>query len=66
MPVITLEIGKLEKEKKEELIKNVSQTTSNITGVDLQHIIVIIRENHPDNIGTGGKMLSKVFEERGR
>ena len=64
MPVITIEAGAMEKEQKNNLIKNFTREASAILDIPQDAFIVVIKENNPDNIGTGGKMLSKVFEER--
>ena len=45
MPVITLEISSLEKEKKRELIKGFTKTASQITGIPERAFIVTIHEN---------------------
>ncbi len=59
MPVITLEISSLEKEKKRELIKGFTKTASQITGIPERAFIVTIHENPGDNIGVGGELLSE-------
>ena len=58
MPVITVEAGKLSKEQKAELARELTGTASRIMGVPEQAFIAVIRENSPDNIGVGGVLLS--------
>ncbi len=66
MPVITLEAGKMNKEQKEALIAGFTNVASEILKVDCRAFIVLLKENEHDNIGTGGKCLSKVLAERNR
>lgn len=65
MPIITIEAGKMDKEQKEALIQKFTVAASNVLKLPEQAFVVILKENNPDNIGTGGKMLSKVIAERG-
>lgn len=58
MPVITLEAGKLKKEQKNQLVKDLTATASKIMNVPEQAIIVLLKENELDNIGFGGKLIS--------
>jgi 4-oxalocrotonate tautomerase len=59
MPVITLEAGKLNKEQKSKLVKELTETTSKIMNVPEQAFIVLVKENEQDNIGVGGQLLSE-------
>ena len=59
MPVITLEAGKLNKEQKSKLVKDLTSTAAAIMNVPEQAIIVLMKENSMDNIGFGGKLLSE-------
>lgn len=63
MPIITLEITKLSKEKKQELAKKYTEITSEITGIDKEAFVVIFNENDMDNIATGGVLLSDKFNK---
>ena len=58
MPVITLEAGKLNKEQKNQMVKEFTATASKVMNVPEQAFIVLIKENEQDNIGFGGKLLS--------
>lgn len=62
MPVIQIDAGSMSKEKKADLIKALTDTASSILGIPTQAFVVIIRENPPDNIGTGGKQLSELLK----
>lgn len=54
----------MDKEQKEALIHKFTVTASDILKLPEQAFVVILKENNPDNIGTGGKMLSKVIAEK--
>lgn len=59
MPVIALEAGKLNKEQKDQLVKEFTETSSKIMNVPEQAFIVLVKENEQDNIGVGGQLLSE-------
>ncbi|MHC1681486.1 MAG: 4-oxalocrotonate tautomerase DmpI [Clostridiaceae bacterium] len=58
MPVITVEAGKLNKEQKNNLVKEITISASNIMNVPKEAFIVLIKENEVENIGFGGKLLA--------
>lgn len=58
MPVITLEAGKLNKEQKSQLVKDLTSRASEILNIPEQAFIVLLKENDMDNIGAAGKLLS--------
>lgn len=58
MPVITLEAGKLNKEQKSQLVKELTGIASKVMNVPEQAFIVLLKENEMDNIVLGGKLLS--------
>ncbi len=60
MPVITVDGAKLPKEKKAELIAELTETASRIMGIPAEKYIVYVKENDMDNIGVGGKVLSEI------
>ena len=57
MPSITMELVKMSKEKKAQLVKEVTETTARATGIAPQSIFVFIKENDPENVGVGGVLL---------
>jgi len=61
MPIVLFEGPKLTKEQKEELVKLFTEATVRVTGIKREAIIVLIKENEPDNVGIGGELLSKRF-----
>ena len=58
MPAITMELAPLAKEKKAQLVREVTESVSKATGIPPEAIFVFIKENSLDNIGVGGKLLS--------
>ena len=54
MPSITMELVKMSKEKKAQLVKEITESTSRLTGLPPQAIFVFIKENEPENVGGGG------------
>ena len=56
MPLIMVE-GPLikEVEKKRQLVKELTDVAAKIYGI--KHIIVVIRENKPENIGSNGELI---------
>jgi 4-oxalocrotonate tautomerase len=58
MPVITLDMAAVSKEKKAELVKTLTRDASEITGIPQDKFIVLINELERDNIGVGGQLLS--------
>lgn len=52
-----MELVKMSKEKKAQLVKEVTESTARITGLPAQTIYVFIKENDPENVGVGGVLL---------
>ena len=63
MPVITIEAGKMDKEVKVKLIKELVQKASEITKIPEQSFVMLIKENEYDNIGIGAQPLSEILAE---
>ena len=63
MPVITIEAGDISKEQKNTLIEGFTKVASETLNIPAQAFVVILKENKADNIGSGGKMLSKIMAE---
>ena len=64
MPFIKIEAGKMSRETKEKLIGGLTKVASESLGVPEEAFTVLIKENETDNWGLGGKVLTKVLEER--
>lgn len=58
MPAITVEISKMTKEQKAQMVKEFTESASRITGVPEQGFYIFIKENESDNVGVGGKLIS--------
>jgi 4-oxalocrotonate tautomerase len=58
MPVISFDIVELEKEQKEILAKEFSESGSRVTGLPVEMIYVLFNERKADNVGVGGVLLS--------
>ncbi|RKY04878.1 4-oxalocrotonate tautomerase [Candidatus Poribacteria bacterium] len=58
MPLIIVEGPKIESERKRELAKKLTDVASEVYGIDREHIIVLIKENPPENVGVGGQLIA--------
>lgn len=58
MPVIRVDGPKIDTDKKRELVKRLTEAAAEIYGMDKEHIIVLIRENAPENVGVGGTLIA--------
>ncbi len=63
MPIITVEAGKMNREKKAQMVKELTETVSKILDIPVDAFTVSLKENDPDNIGVGGRLLSDVLAE---
>ena len=63
MPYITIESGALSDEQKEELIKRLTEVSSEIMRVPQEFFVTTIKEVSDKNFGIGGKTIDKVKEE---
>ncbi len=61
MPILTLDIGAITKEKKAQLVQTLTRDASEITGIPADKFVVLIKELDRDNIGVGGKLLSEIL-----
>lgn len=58
MPVITVDGGKLTKEQKCRLVKELTTSAAEIMNAPEQSFFVFVKENDKENIGVGGQLLS--------
>ncbi|WP_295615512.1 tautomerase family protein [uncultured Methanobrevibacter sp.] len=58
MPVISFDIVELEKEQKEILAKEFSESASRVTALPVDMFYVLFNERKADNVGVGGVLLS--------
>jgi 4-oxalocrotonate tautomerase len=66
MPFIKMEAGKMNKETKEKLISGLTKVASETLGIPEDAFTVLLKENETDNWGVGGKVLTRIFEERAK
>ena len=63
MPIITVEASKMTRDKKAEMVKELTETASRILNIPPEAFTICLKENDPDNIGVGGKLLSDVMKK---
>ena len=56
MPLITVEGPALSTDAKRELVRRFTEVARE--GYDIEDIIVLIKENPPENVGVGGQLLA--------
>jgi 4-oxalocrotonate tautomerase len=61
MPIIIFEGGKMDLDKKKELIRELTDTAVRITGIGAPAFTIYIHENEHDNIGVGGELLTEIL-----
>ncbi len=64
MPVLSYEGGKLDKDKKEELVKGFTEVAARVTGIPREAFYVYIKEYPDDSIGVGGLLLPDYLAKR--
>jgi len=65
MPIVHIETWPIEKEKKPELIKNITDVFVNM-GIPKEAVTVLIHETELDNWGSGGEQHSVKFKDFGK
>ena len=62
MPLIMIEGPPIkEVERKRQLVKELTDVATKIYGI--KHIVVIIRENRPENVGANGELIIDKHKE---
>ena len=56
MPTITVEGPRIDVAKKRDLVKRLTDVAVDV--YDIKHIVVLIRENSPENVGVNGELVS--------
>ncbi len=56
MPTITVEGPALSTDSKRELVRRFTETAREV--YDIEDIIVLIKENPPENVGVGGQLIA--------
>ena len=63
MPIITIEGPRVEDiEKKRELAKELTEAVMKAYGLPKDTIVVLMKENTPDNVSVGGQLIVDRFE----
>ncbi|RKX68386.1 4-oxalocrotonate tautomerase [candidate division WOR-3 bacterium] len=62
MPIITIEGPPIGVEKKRELARRLTKVAEDIYGI--KHIIVLIRENKPENVASSGELICDKKSKR--
>ena len=57
MPVITVDGPKMTKEQKSKLVKVFAETASEVMGIPVSAMVIIIREVERENVGVGNLLL---------
>jgi 4-oxalocrotonate tautomerase len=57
MPVITVEGPKMSKDQKEKLVKAFAESASEVMGLPVEAMVIIIREVEAENVGVGNILL---------
>lgn len=60
MPYITIESGTLSDTQKEELIKRLTEISSEIMNIPQEFFVTTIKEVSDKNFGIGGKTIDKL------
>ncbi len=60
MPIVTIEGPKISKEQKAQLVKEICETLTKVYKLPEDTINTIIKENDPDNLGHGAKLISDL------
>lgn len=63
MPYITVESGVLSDTQKEELIKQLTEISSQIMKIPQEYFVTTIKELPDKNFGIGGKTIDKIRSE---
>lgn len=63
MPYITVESGVLSDTQKEELIKQLTEISSEIMKIPQEYFVTTIKELPDKNFGIGGKTIDKIRTE---
>ncbi|MBD3286533.1 4-oxalocrotonate tautomerase [candidate division WOR-3 bacterium] len=60
MPVIQVDGPPLDTDKKRAMVKELTEVASRIYGIP--HIVVLIRENQPENVGSNGELIADIHK----
>ncbi len=57
MPVVTIDGGPLDVDKKRELCSSITEALSDAYGLPRSAYVILIRENEGENVAVGGELL---------
>ena len=58
MPIITVEGPPIKDlDRKRKFVQKLTDVTYETYGIDKEHIVVLLRENKPENVSAGGKLI---------
>ena len=66
MPTVQIDGPPASVEKKRILVEKLTAAASEVYELAAEKIVVLIRENHPENVGVGGELLLDRFNREGR
>jgi 4-oxalocrotonate tautomerase len=66
MPTITVEGPLIDIEKKRKLGRGLADAAALVYGLPVDKIIVLIKENQPENVFTGGELLFDRWKKESR
>ena len=65
MPTITVEGPPIKDiDKKRKLVKGLTESASEAYGLSKDKIVVLIKENPPENVGIGGQLLIDKYSQK--
>lgn len=62
MPIIEVSGPHLATEQKREMVRGLTEVAARVYARPKEQIIVIIRENRPENVGVGGELVAERGE----
>jgi len=64
MPTIQIDGPKIKSmEQRRQLVAKLSEAAAEVYGLAKEHMIVLIRENAPENVGVGGQLLADRLQK---
>ena len=65
MPTITVEGPPIEElERKRQLVKDITEAATKTFGLSKEVIVVVIKENPPDNVSVGGRLIIDRLQQK--
>ncbi len=65
MPTITVEGPPIEElERKRQLVKDITEAAKKTFGLSKEVIVVVIKENTPDNVSVGGQLIIDRLQQK--